>query len=49
MDPDRTVSTGAVWSASFEKEASKTFQQVTKETPFVVIGTLRVEQVLQAV
>ena len=44
MDPDRTAPTGAVQSGSmlFVKEASKTFQQTTKQTRFVVINDLRV-------
>ena len=39
MDPDQTATIGAVWSGStlFVGDASKTFQQSTKQTEFVLI------------
>ena len=39
MDPDQTAPIGAVWSGSklFAKRASKTIQQMTKQTTYVVI------------
>ena len=38
MYPDQAL----IWSTLFVEKASKTFQQTTKETTFVVIGALRV-------
>ena len=45
MDQDQTAPTGAVraWYTLFVEGASKTIQQTTKQSSFIVIGALRVK------
>ena len=45
VDPDQTAPRGAVWSGStlFAEMTFKNHKQMTKQTTFVVIGSLRVK------
>ena len=47
VDPDQTAPIGAVCSGFtlFDQEASKTFQQMAKQTTFVGIGALWINDI----